>query len=94
MKTTIVTKLMVPAMLAGSLFFLGNTDTVRPEKKEKKSSAKPAAAATTVSSGRNTTTVEYLKYIMPKAVQEAVKETATYRKDANGIYRLVANEGC
>jgi hypothetical protein len=89
MKTTLLTKLVVPAILIGSFVFLGNA--IEPEKKDKTSSDK--AVKTTATSVRNASSTDYLKFIMPKAFQ-AVKQTATYRKDANGIYRLVANEGC
>lgn len=90
MKTTLFTKLVVPAMLIGSVMFLGNA--IEPEKKDKTSSDK--AVKTAATSIRSASSTDYLKFIMPKALQQTTNQSMTYRKDAKGVYRLVVNEGC
>lgn len=89
----IIAKLAILFIILAAFVVTGNSNTVRPVKVNKKAEEK--SVTKTVEPSKDIKQKEYLKNILPGVLAiDPADKRVTYKKDANGNYTMVQDEGC
>ncbi|HLO89883.1 MAG: hypothetical protein ACM3ME_04300 [Chloroflexota bacterium] len=86
-------KLLSVLSIVAVFLFAGFTSNIKPVKSEKQSDKKTEANSNQETIRGNS--IDYLKLLLPDVLlMDNQASKITYRKDTNGVYKMVIEEGC